>query len=322
MDSPHPTADPIVIEGNPLPPGGSFRWLERPGGIRLRIALWPGTDPAPDKGTIVIVPGRIEFIEKYFETISELRQRGFAVATLDLRGQGLSSRELGNRLKGHVQDFKYYIDDVHAFITDVVLPSLPLPLTLLGHSMGGNISLRYLHDHPETFKCAVLSAPMTGIKLPFLAPFVASWLARLAVGFGAGTFVPITTQWEPLKAAFNQNLVTRDKDRFARYLNILRAEPLLALGPPTFGWVNAAYESMAKFASPLYVEKITTPVLIVSAGNDRLIDSATHRTLAPILPAGELAEIPDSEHEILMERDDMRRTFWNAFDQFVARGVI
>ncbi len=319
MDSLHHTADPIVIEGNPLPQGGSFNWLERPGNIRLRFALWPALNPTSDKGTVVIVPGRIEFIEKYFETIGELRQRGFAVATLDLRGQGLSSRELGNRLKGHVQDFKSYIDDVHVFVTEVVLPSMPVPLTLLGHSMGGNISLRYLHDHPEIFKCAVLSAPMTGIKLPLLAPFVASWLARIAVGVGAGAIVPITTQWEPLKAAFDQNLVTRDKDRFARYLNILRAEPLLALGPPTFGWVNAAYESMAKFASPLYVEKITTPVLIVSAGNDRLIDSATHRTLAPLLPAGELAEIPDCEHEILMEREEMRAVFWNAFNQFVAR---
>ena len=80
-------------------------------------------------------------------------------------------------------------DGAQAFVSEVVLPHLPQPLTFLGHSMGGNIVLRYLHDHPDVATRAVLSAPMTGIRLPLLAPFVAAWLARTAVAFGAGALV-------------------------------------------------------------------------------------------------------------------------------------
>ena len=49
--------------------------------------------------------GRGEFIEKYFEVIADLRRRGFAVATMDWRGQGGSQRMLPNPRKGHVRYF-------------------------------------------------------------------------------------------------------------------------------------------------------------------------------------------------------------------------
>jgi len=52
------------------------------------------------KGTVCVFGGRGEFIEKYFETIGELRRRGFAVATMDWRGQGRSSRQLPDARKG------------------------------------------------------------------------------------------------------------------------------------------------------------------------------------------------------------------------------
>ncbi len=272
---------------------------------------------------MVIVPGRTEFVEKYFETIGELQQRGFAVAILDPRGQGLSSRILDNPLKGHITHFQDYIDDLHELIDKVVLPLMPRPLSLLGHSMGGNISLLYLHHHSRLIRRAVLSAPMTGIKLPLLvAPAVAAWLTRVLAAVGAGDKALTGTRWGQLDVTFDENWATRDRERFERFLSLLRAEPLLALGPPTFGWGKAACQAMADLESISYLEKIMTPVLIVSAGHDRLIESATHRTLAQSLPSAQLEEIADCEHEILMERDEMRQAFWNAFDEFVARDTI
>ena len=58
--------------------------------------------PAGRKGTLCVFPGRAEFIEKYFEVVRDARARGFAVAILDWRGQGLSERALANARKGHV----------------------------------------------------------------------------------------------------------------------------------------------------------------------------------------------------------------------------
>ena len=84
-----------------------------------------------------MLQGRAEFIEKYFETVRDLRARGFAVATFDWRGQGLSDRALADRHKGYVRNFSEYATDLEAFMEQVVLPDCPPPIFALGHSMGG-----------------------------------------------------------------------------------------------------------------------------------------------------------------------------------------
>ena len=66
--------------------------LKTPDGVSLRFARF--APPAGRRGTVCIFPGRTEWIEKYFETVRDLRNRGFAVALLDWRGQGLSDRAL------------------------------------------------------------------------------------------------------------------------------------------------------------------------------------------------------------------------------------
>ena len=81
--------------------------------------------------------GRTEFIEKYFETVDDLRRRGFAVVAFDARGQGGSARLLRNRRKGHVRDFADYVNDFETIMQEVVLPDCPPPYYVLAHSMGG-----------------------------------------------------------------------------------------------------------------------------------------------------------------------------------------
>ena len=108
--------------------------------------------------------GRAEFIEKYFETVRDLRARGFAVATFDWRGQGLSDRALSDRHKGYVRNFSNYITDLEAVMEQVVLPDCPPPIFALGHSMGAAVAIRACHDGSRWFERIVLSAPM--IALP------------------------------------------------------------------------------------------------------------------------------------------------------------
>ena len=122
----------------------------------------------PRRGTVCLFGGRAEFIEKYFEVIADLRRRGFAVATMDWRGQGGSQRMLSNPRKGHVRGFWEYDRDLIRFMKDIVLPDCPPPFIGLGHSMGGNILLRNATMPGLWFERIVLSAPMIAIsrKLP------------------------------------------------------------------------------------------------------------------------------------------------------------
>ena len=289
-----------------------------PDGARLRYALWPGEAPA--RGTVILVPGRTEFIEKYFETVRDLLARGFAVAVLDIRGQGLSSREHGDRLKGHILDFQTYVDDLAHWIDACVQPALPQPFVILGHSMGAHIALRYLHDHPGAADCAVMTAVMTVIRSwPLSVGF-----ARSMVKFGRRLFGPNATlvsgsRAKPLMARFEENKLTHDEDRFERMQALIHAERGLGLGPPTMGWLDAAIRSMDLINSPDYAAAITTPILLGIPSDDQVIDVASQRRLAQLLPQGDSFMVPGSQHEVLMETDARRHVFWQHFDAFVTK---
>jgi lysophospholipase len=135
--------------------------LKTPDGVTLRFARW--APPAGRKGTVCLFTGRAEFIEKYFETVRDLRSRGFAVAMIDWRGQGLSERALSNPLRGYVRTFDDYSVDLATFVQDVVLPDCPPPVFALAHSMGASILLRAAHEGHRWFDRMVLLAPMIGL---------------------------------------------------------------------------------------------------------------------------------------------------------------
>jgi len=129
-------------------------------------------------GTVVVLNGRSEFIEKYAGPIERLVHRGYDVYTLDWRGQGLSERMLPNRLKGHVASFHHYIEDLKQFVTEKVLPTAVSPVIFLGHSMGGHICLRYVHDFPGMADILVLTSPMVDIDTRPLPRWVVRFLTR------------------------------------------------------------------------------------------------------------------------------------------------
>ena len=120
----------VSIPANPVPDDVVAGSIKTPDGVALRFARW--APPAGRKGTVVVLQGRAEYIEKYFETVRDLRARGFAVATFDWRGQGLSDRALSDRHKGHVRNFSEYATDLEAIMEQVVLPDCPPPIFALG----------------------------------------------------------------------------------------------------------------------------------------------------------------------------------------------
>src|SRR6476620_6498126 len=129
----------VSIPANPVPDGVVVGAIKTSDGVNLRFARW--APPPGRKGTVVVMPGRAEFIEKYFETVRELRARGFAVVVLDWRGQGLSERQLSDPRKGHVRDFSDYELDMEMLMNEIVLPDCPPPHFAIAHSMGAAVML-------------------------------------------------------------------------------------------------------------------------------------------------------------------------------------
>ena len=310
----------VEVAGRPAPPGAVVTAV-RSGGAAIRAARWPapeGRDGRP--GTVLICTGRSEFIEKYLAVVAELRARGFAVVVFDWRGQGLSERPLRDAHKGHVWHFSDYEGDLLAVVDQVMAPCCPRPWFGLAHSMGGAIALNAAADRPDLFRRLVVSAPMVEIaRLPFAG--VARAAARLCRygGLSRG-FVPGKRGRSPLFRAFEGNPLTSDEARYRAALDYLAAEPRLALGAPTLGWLHAAFTAMARLHAPGYPERMRTPVLAVLPGLDRVVESRAAERLVARLRASRAVTVPGSRHEILMERDAFREQFWAAFDAFVPGG--
>jgi lysophospholipase len=305
----------ISIPANPVPDGATVGTLKTADGAVLRFARFE--PPAGRKGTLCVFPGRAEFIEKYFELVRDARARGFAVAILDWRGQGLSERALANGRKGHVHDFAQYDLDLEAFVKEVVLPDCPPPLFALAHSMGAAVLIRAAHQGRRWFDRIVLSAPM--IDLPG-APGsrFARRTAQVMRLMGAGaSYVPGGGGTAINTLPFPGNNLTSDAVRYARTVAILEAEPSLAIGSPTVGWLDAAFRAMKEFADPSYASRMRQPLLLVAAGQDKIVSSGAIGAFAVRLRAGSHLVIPGARHEILMEQDRFREQFWAAFDAFV-----
>ena len=305
----------VSIPANPVPDDVVTGMLKTPDGRELRFARF--APPSGRRGTVCVFQGRTEFIEKYFETVRDLRQRGFAVALLDWRGQGLSERALSDPRKGHVGDFSEYDTDLETFMREVVLPDCPPPIFALAHSMGGAVMIRAAAQGHRWFDRIVLSAPMielTGVQLPALSRFTLG----LMRGFGMGrAYIPGGNGAIDHLKPFLGNPITSDPVRYARNSAVLEMEPALGLGAPTVAWASAAFRAMRDFASPGYPGRIHQPMLIISAGADSIVSSQATEDFALRLRAGSHLVLPGAKHELLMEQDRMRGQFWAAFDAFV-----
>jgi lysophospholipase len=305
----------ISIPANPVPDHGLAGTIKTPDGVSLRFGRW---EPPPGRrGTVVVMQGRAEYIEKYFETVRDLRARGFAVATFDWRGQGLSERALADPRKGHVRNFSQYITDLQAIMEQVVLPDCPPPFFALGHSMGGAVAIRACHDGSRWFERVVLSAPMIALR-PGKLTYVAGPLASALRILGRGSAYVPTSHAEATGAEdFVGNVLTSDPVRYARNAAVLEQEPALGLSAPTIAWADAALRQMRQFAQPSYAAHIRQPMLLVAAGSDEVVSTAAIETFGMNLLAGRHLILAGSKHEILQEQHQFRGQFWAAFDAFV-----
>lgn len=297
-----------------------IRPIDTPDKVPLRACVWMPDAGVTRRGVCMLLNGLTEFIEKYQEVADELTARGFVVASLDWRGQGASERTAQGNRKIHVRDFDEYDLDLSAFIRDVVNPLAEgnTPIIALAHSMGAHILLRHLRASRPRLACAVLITPMLEVETKPYPP----WLTRVVTALlnirrPSKRFV-FGWDVDPVTLPFEKQRATRDRARWERMQALLRAQPFLCTYGPTFGWLGAAFRSMRKVQEPEFPEAIVTPVLIVGAAADKIVLTPPQATYAKRLRKGQYVEIADAEHEILMERDEIRAQFWKSFDAFVA----
>ncbi|WP_084397684.1 alpha/beta fold hydrolase [Henriciella aquimarina] len=298
----------VQVPGNPPPDGARIIWFEGIAGRRLRACMAPSPRETP-RGTVIVCPGRTEFIEKYFEVARELQDRGFAVVILDWPGQGLSERLLEDRAKGHIDRFETFMGALRNGL-DAFDDRLPRPYVCLAHSMGGAIALAALTQKLVKVEAAAFSSPMWGLPVNLAARYLI-WAMR-----AMGRSNDYVRQPGPPEK-FEDNIVTHDRKRWQLQRDLIDAAPELELGPFTWGWLGASLDILNQTTKPALLRGVDIPVFVASAEEEQLVDNKAHTRVARHLPHCRHVTVEGARHEILMETDDKRAEFWTGFDALI-----
>lgn len=305
----------IETPDNPIPDDAFCGQFKTSDGKTLRYARFPTAEE--HRGTVIMLHGRNESIEKYFETARDLAARGFASATFDWRGQGGSERLLKNPARGYIDNFGSYVTDLDDFFRQVVLPDCRGPFYVLAHSTGALVALLASAKLTNRVKRMVLLAPFLGLADQPMSGHQVRFLANLLCLVGLGrVYMGSGPKPADLKP-FAKNRLTSDPARFERNGAIVTACPLLGLGSPTARWIRAAARAIDRVHRTSHIDSLRIPALFVAAGSDRVVSTPATELYASHARCGALVTIDGARHEILQEADFYREQFWAAFDAFI-----
>lgn len=310
-------ADPLIeTESNPAPThthAGRFAGRE---GVSIRYAVFD-TCIRPRRGTVILLQGRNETIEKYFETAADLAARGFQTAMFDLRGQGGSQRLLSDPWRGHVASFADYVDDLDGFFQHVVLPDCRPPYYLLGHSTGALVALLAAPTMRNRIERQILCAPLLRLSDQYPPHWLIGVVSSLLSSFGLGAISVAGRGPLPDFRPFVENRLTSDERRYSRNMEICQAAPHLFLGNPTASWLDAFHRASEHVQRTEFIARIHLPTLIIAGTADQIVSYRAIEAFAARLRSGSLLIIEGAHHEILQEADRYREQFLAAFDAFI-----
>ena len=288
------------------------------GGGRLRVAH--ARPIGPVRGTVIALPGRGELVEKYRPLAHEITGWGYAFFMLDWRGQGASARLLPDPRKGHIVDFRHYLEDLATALQQLQELELPEPRLLLAHSMGGHIGLRALGEGVIDVRAAALIAPMIDIDFKRLPPWLARSVARSAVLLGqSARYAPGQARAQVRYIRFENNPLTTDAERFEDWCRLIQTHEEHSIAGVTYGWLDAALRSIAITRRPSFLRRIETPCLIVTAGRERIVDNRAARDAAGHLRSAQLVDIPEALHDLFLAADPERTLLMRTLRTFLER---
>jgi len=303
-------------EYNPAPEDAHAGYVETPDGAQIRYARWHATKH-PAKGTVLLLHGRTECIEKLFETIEDIRSFGFEVLTFDWRGQGGSSRLIGNKLAGYIDDYEQYITDLETIFAEIALPDCKAPYYIFAHSTGSLVSLLAAPRLSNKIRRMVLSAPLLGLDnrpLPMGGiHFLSGFLCAVGLGktYMSGSSTPAENE------TFAGNYYTSDADRFERNRRFIEDYRELAIGGTTAAWVFATCQAIETVLDPDFHQQISIPSLLLIAGNDHIVSNRAIEELGKRLRVGSSLTIDGARHEMMHEHYRYRGQIMAAFTSFI-----
>lgn len=247
-------------------------------GLSLLFQTWTPKNKDNLIADVLIVHGYGEHGARYRELAHALVEHGMVTHTIDLRGHGRSDGP-----RGHVDHFAHYLNDV-----DCALEKLDhnLPQFMLGHSLGGLISIDYVCSRRPILSGLILSNP-------FLAMAMEVPALKLKVAEIAGNVAP--------RFALPNGLKATDLSRVPEVSTRYERDPLV-FNTATAGWVREANGAQDRVRA---YDRVDTPLYYLYSDSDPIADPNASRILSRQLrsPDKTVEERRDELHEIFNEID-------------------
>jgi len=215
--------------------------------------------PSEPKATIVIVHGLGEYSSRYLPIIKFFYEKGYAVYALDHEAHGRSQGE-----HEYVGALQHLIDDVITFSTTVHTKHAGLPRFILGHSMGGCMSLSVGLQNPDLFDYYIISCPA----------LVRSPNVNAVMQFGGKILASIFPHARPV--ALDTATLCRDPNVVTAY----KQDPLVwhlnvaaKLGSDILSQGDWVIDHAAEFAKPLLIMQGTADEIVGASGATRFFET-------------------------------------------------
>jgi len=271
-------------------------------GENLAVYEWPmkalQQDHAlPPRAVVLIVHGLGEHASRYDHVARQLLDWGFAVRAYDQRGHGESGGA-----RGGLSSEALLLEDLAEVVDDTRLRSLslqrtpdgadtakPLPLILLGHSLGGLVVGRFVSLGMRPVDGLVMSSPALDPGLNAIQKLLLAVLPAIAPNLR-------------INNGLNPDYISHDAQVVRKYL----ADPLV------HAKISARLAKFIATAGPATVAAASswsTPTLLIYAGADRLVNPAGSRAFAEAAAGGSGAKVltvkcfDELYHEIFNELD-------------------
>ncbi len=303
--------NPLPKLGIKLVGGGILDYVQTEDRKYIRYGFWE----KGDKATVIILPGRSEYIEKYYPVIKEFLRRDLSVLCIDWRGQGLSQRPLGRKDIGHVKSFFEYQIDLETVLKKLEDKLSSRYTILLGHSMGACIGLRHLL-RGSSFDCAIFSSPLWGLPLSGFTVSILIPIFNLAISLGLGllTYPYKIDGFQIINKPFEKNILTRNATAYHEMRENLLIDPRLGLGPPTLSWLVTLSTELTKLAK---MPPPDIPQLTLVGEEDKVVSKDSIFTRMARTPKGHTHIVPEAYHEIFFETKEVQEQIWQKIDEFL-----
>lgn len=271
-------------------------------------------------GTVLLLMGWGEWIEKYTEVIQNWNNRGYDIIIAEWRGQGLSSRFLMDRTKTWLPSFDLLVDDLdRLFKTE--LAQTP-NVILLCHSMGAHIGLRWFLERGRKYsaiKGVMLASPLHYFNTYPLPPILAILVIHAAIWFGLDqAHVYGQKEFNQTSGRYETNPLTTDEPAYRMMIEQLNQQPTLKVGGFTYGWLYALLQSVKRLELDLSRGAPRIAYMVMGSEDDMLVDARCFAQIASMLPHCKTHILAGAKHELLREAPELRRQTWQWMDDFVA----